>query len=154
MNINDTIKSDIKINLNQDSSNQVNPTISLNDSGIMIVAWEDNREGTNDVYAQLLNINGSQIGNNIKINEQSEAYCPRVIINNNAIIITWVNKLNNPDEIFYQILSLDGQLIGTNSSINNNPNFLNQNFPGILPCFLDTDNCPDHIHRRSDRYTR
>lgn len=82
------------------TSSQSNPSIAFTADGRFIIAWQDARNGNNDIYAQKFNADGSKIGSNYRVNDDKEAAdqsYPQVDCNSENIYFTWQDN-RIPDE--------------------------------------------------------
>jgi hypothetical protein len=109
------------INLIDDQNNaeQYAPTFDMNDNRKGIAAWIDERNGKQEVWAQIINIEGTIIGNNIQIsnsNLNGIPYTPKISINNNGeSFVIWLQKLSNSQLYLYgQKIDSLGNLWGSN----------------------------------------
>lgn len=126
---NGTLLSNKKVNDNQDSSNQSNPTITQTINDEYIITWHDNRIDPMyyDIYAQHFKADGSPSGANFKVNDNttkataqypSIASCPL-----GTIIITWQDdRLQESQfDIYSQRFHFDGTALGSNTRVNTVP---------------------------------
>ena len=81
----------LKVNDDSDTTDQKDPVISVSESGDFIIVWEDNRNGSSDIYAQRYDAGGIEIGNNFRINKDQagDQEDPDVALKNGRIFTTW-----------------------------------------------------------------
>ncbi|MBN2092640.1 Ig-like domain-containing protein [candidate division KSB1 bacterium] len=60
-----------KISNDTNNKNQINPSIAMNPAGDFMVAWTDDRDGNDNVYAQRYVSIGTSDGGNFKINDDT-----------------------------------------------------------------------------------
>jgi len=91
-------------------------------SGNMVVAWIDNRNGDDDLFAQMYDNNGSKIGTNILINDDnagSRQSSPRVSIQeDDKFVITWSDDRSGSPDIYAQLFNSDGSKWEINFLVN------------------------------------
>lgn len=84
---------DVRVNSDSGASNQADPFITITPDGIVVVVWEDHRNGTNDIYLQQLNASGEKlITFDVRVNAgaSGEQENPEVWINGaGQIVIVW-----------------------------------------------------------------
>ena len=90
--------------------------------GSFIVAWADMRNGNYDIYYQRFTSDGTTIGSNTKVNEDTGyalQFLPEMAIDQSGnFIITWTDERNNNRDIFAQRFLADGAPIGQNFQVN------------------------------------
>ncbi len=59
-----------KVNDDNGTSGQGNPSISMNNSSNFVIVWEDSRNGNEDIYSQRYDGTGDEIGSNFKVNDK------------------------------------------------------------------------------------
>jgi hypothetical protein len=114
-----------KVNDDTGSENQFAPSIAKDSSDNFIIAWIDNRNGFTDIYAQRFSGDGTVVGNNFKVNDDTSAY--EIYDGPSAasdpagnFVITWVDYRNELwGEIYAQRYSGDGTALGSNFKVNN-----------------------------------
>ncbi len=97
------------------------------------LAWEDEREGNVDIYAQSFLANGNRIGGNFRVNDdmtEEDQYSPSLTIAENGdIIFVWCDgrKGDGDLDIYAQRFDSTGRRIGRNLLINNPDSFPGNN---------------------------
>jgi hypothetical protein len=84
-----------RVNSDNSDSTQGASAIALDDNGDFIVAWTDERDGNWDIYAQLFDNQGTMLGTNYRVNNDSSAndqMYPKVKLVNSHINYTWVDN--------------------------------------------------------------
>ena len=125
-----------KVNTLAENIDQNLPAIAANTSTVY-VAWQDDRDGSMDIFARRYDINGNQIwANEIKMNTDSgsatQSYANVSIDNNNNLIILWQDDRNGNNDIYAQKLDPDGNhLWADDLKINTNYVPSSQGFPAI-----------------------
>lgn len=97
---------------------QIRPTVAYSPSdNRFLVAFRDRRNGTQDIFAQVVLRSGRLVGSNFAIStalgDESRpdlAYDPV----NNRYLAVWEDSRNGPRDIFGQIIDTDGTLVGEN----------------------------------------
>jgi hypothetical protein len=121
-----------KVNDDQTENDQWPPSISGDNSGNFVITWIDGRHqdqyGRNwDVYAQRYSSDGSAIGANFKVNDDTgiaDQITAFISTDNSGnFVIAWSDYRDNRDypDIYAQRFSSDGNPLGTNFKVNNNP---------------------------------
>lgn len=120
----------INLRVNDDTLNdtcqQLDPYIGMNRlTGNFVIAWTDQRNHTikHDIYAQRYNYDGTKIGNNFKVNDDTvnTRFYPCIAINNRGdFIIVWNDYRNNNNypDIYAQKYDSSGTPEGTNFKVN------------------------------------
>ena len=107
---------------------------AINNNNISMVVWSDYREGTSNVYAQLINANGELIGTNIKVNDtgNNEDYrIPDVSVNeDNQFLVVWSDRRDSY-KIYGQLIDESGNFIGSNFIISDEDLSAYQYYPAV-----------------------
>jgi len=102
-----------RVNSDLGNADQINPAIAVSDTlgvATSVIAWEDDRNGNYDIYAQLIDENRNKLwSNDLQItSSSSDEYSVDVEINSNdEIIFTWTNSEASNSNIYiakYDIL--------------------------------------------------
>jgi len=123
--------------ISTDPNNQSRPSLAYNStSDQFLVVWEDFRAPVgfgSDVYAQLVNSDGSLSGMNFPISEAGEwqrdpkpAYNPVT----DQYLVVWEDWRNDSDDIYAQFVKGDGSLVGSEFTISSASN--DQSSPDIV----------------------
>lgn len=85
-----------KVNDDAGYSAQSNPAVAMTKDGYFWIAWEDFRNGQWQIYSQCYDQNGTSIGSNFQINNESgtqNAYSPVIKADeNNFFIVIWTQE--------------------------------------------------------------
>jgi len=131
-----TIK-DINFQINDDISTSIqrNPTVAALANGNFIICWEDNRNGNNDIYAQIITAIGESISSNFKVNDDSNysnQFSPKVSSDSiSNFIIVWQDYRNGDSDIYMQKFSSEAIRIGDNIKVNDNTRLTEREKPSI-----------------------
>jgi hypothetical protein len=129
--------SNFKVNDTQGSASlwSTSPSISTDGTGNFVIVWHNFLNGDYDIYAQRYASDGSAIGTNFKINDDSGStnqMFPSISTNNSSsFVITWTDKRNGDTDIYGQVYSSDGSALGTNFEINDDQQGARQKRPYI-----------------------
>ncbi len=94
--------------------NQYYQDVAATDSGFMII-WQDYRNSSWDIYAQLYNRNGDTIGGNFRVDDGSSgALYPRIASNDGGYVVVWYDFRNGDADIYAQMYGASGNPIGGN----------------------------------------
>jgi len=109
------VEKNFKINDDTGSKNQRNPVISVLDDNKFVIFWQDDREGMNAFYAQLLTGDGTRSGKNFKI--QCDNVVPFLpfqvsIQKNGNFLLTWADMQEAGYPIYAQRIFHDGTALG------------------------------------------
>ncbi|NOX37608.1 MAG: hypothetical protein GXO78_08730, partial [Calditrichaeota bacterium] len=127
------IGNNFKVNDDSGSATQIYPSVGINDSGEIIIAWVDKRNGNWDIYAQQYDADGNPVGSNFRVNDDSLNAAqknPSVGIDNYGhCVIVWVDWRNKNSDIYSQLYTIDGLPIGNNFKVNDDTSDANQTSP-------------------------
>jgi len=127
--------SNFKINDDQGSASQYNPSISTDGSGNFVITWGDYRNGDSDIYAQRYLSDGTASGSNFKINDDevtANQFSPSISTDGSGnFMMTWYDYRNGDCDIYTQRYSSDGAILGTNFKVNDDQGSASQSFPSI-----------------------
>lgn len=110
---------------------QGEPAVATNASGLTLVVWTDGREGGTvfgaslDIYGQWLDVTGTPIGSNFKINSTSTPQqdgSPTVTADPTlGFVVGWIDRRlggADPGDVYIQRYGADRSLIGVNLRVN------------------------------------
>jgi hypothetical protein len=95
-----------KINADGSQAAQQEPAIGMDYFGNYIVAWRDEREGNNDIYAQYYDNTGRLVGANYRVNTDagtSTQSFPNVTMDGINIYYTWTDDRNGSFDVYAKI---------------------------------------------------
>jgi hypothetical protein len=106
---------------NSDVSRWV-PSVAVNKTGGMAVAWEDYRNGNADIYMRLLNQDGSPNGSDFGVVEaafdDSAQYLPQLAHSPaDGFAVTWLDRRDGTQKVFLQRVVPGQGLVGGNLNI-------------------------------------
>jgi hypothetical protein len=103
------------------SSAQANPAIAYNSaSNEFLVAWQDSRNGNDDIYGQRVSATGSLTAGNFVISNASSSQTnPSVAYSSesNAFLVAWQDSRNGNYDIYSQRVDASGTLTGGNFAV-------------------------------------
>ncbi|MFA7169979.1 MAG: prepilin-type N-terminal cleavage/methylation domain-containing protein [Candidatus Paceibacterota bacterium] len=131
------IGSEYRINQDTAGFSQANPDLVLDQDGNIFFVWEDNRDGTWDIYSQkFITSTGSFWVSDLKVNsaDATEQLNPRVILDQEAnadLYVVWQsNHLGNFD-IILKKFNRDGGVLIEEKKINSDGGVLDQYVPDV-----------------------
>ncbi|MFZ5515210.1 MAG: T9SS type A sorting domain-containing protein [Candidatus Zhuqueibacterota bacterium] len=124
-----------KVNDDTGGYYQIYPSIAMDGSGNFVIAWEDDRNGDWDIYAQRSNSSGSAQGTNFKVNDDTgSSYqgAPSIAIDGSGnFVIAWQDGRNGHYDIYAQRYNSSGSAQGTNFKVNDDTGSSSQYNPSI-----------------------
>lgn len=120
---------DLRTNSDTGSSTQNGPTIAINGSDIIFIAWTDERNGNPDIYAQKLDTDGTKLwAADLRVNinaDDSSQSIPDLTINptSGKPVATWQDDRDNN----YDIFATEFDIYGASTTIANLPLILTSN---------------------------
>jgi len=91
------------------------PELVVNNLGTSIVVWYDGREGDNDVYAQVLDVNGERLQPEEGIpvcTESGQQVAPRVVPDGaNGAFVVWLDSRDGFYTLYAQRISPEGSIL-------------------------------------------
>jgi 3D (Asp-Asp-Asp) domain-containing protein len=126
--------------VNEANSNVEIPKIAINNDGSFVIVWQDNRNNITfnkyDIYMQRYDANANKIGNNIKVNDDTNTMIDQLGADvgtdaNGYTVVVWNDqRLFNPySNIFYQLYDINGNAIGANRRADVNAVFAETGIP-------------------------
>ncbi len=116
------------------SEYQWNPSISTDEAGNFVIAWQDRRNDDFDIYAQRYLSDGTALGSNFKVNNDSmNVYhsSPSISVDGSGkFIITWTDHRNGIQDVFAQRFLSNGTTYGNNFRVTNTSDGF-QLFPAV-----------------------
>ncbi len=117
------IGSNLKLIDSIECSYNANPSISNDPGGNFIIAWNDKRNGDYDIFAQRFLFDGSPIGENFQINDDTlgkNQSAPCISVNEfGNFIISWNDLRNNNIDVYAQRYLSNGTVLGSNYRLSN-----------------------------------
>ena len=104
---------DLKINTDTGTTDQYSPSMAIDSTDNIYIAWTDNRNGDTDIYAQKYNFSGTALwGTDLKINTDTgttDQYSPSMAIDStDNIYIAWTDNRNGDTDIYAQKYNISG----------------------------------------------
>jgi len=154
-----TLGDNFNLNENTTNSNQYSVSVSCDSSGNFVASWLDNRSGYYDVYARQFSNEGTPLGDDFRVNDNTTAaylYHPQVSSDNegNFLIVWEDHRLGFKGDIFGQPYLNDGTSVGDNNKVNDDKGSANQKMPSIaidicdnfIIAWVDNRDGPDEIY--------
>jgi hypothetical protein len=120
-----TLGSNFKVNDDAGTAYHLFPAMAGDGSGNFVIAWEDDRGGDFDVYAQRYDRSGNPLGSNFKVNDGAGTGWERDISaamdDSGRFVITWTDQREFGDDIFAQRYESSGSPLGSNFKVNDDP---------------------------------
>jgi len=120
-----TIGDNFIVNDDIGSENQYTPSIAKDSSDNFIIAWVDIRDDCEDIYAQRFSNDGTALGSNFKVNDDTIGlfihYSPSIATDAEGnFVITWTDYRSGfCCDIYAQRYSNEGTPLGSNFIVNN-----------------------------------
>ncbi len=123
------------INADESDFLQINPSVVMDKNSSFIITWMDFRQGNWDIYAQLYNSSGEELGTRFVVNDNecnSWLLYPSVAIGGAGnVIITWEDYRNDFHDIYAQRYDPTGQPRGGNFLVSHDEGSGDQINPSI-----------------------
>jgi len=129
------IDSNFKVNDNVGNTNESRPAVAINSNGNFVIAWEDTRNGNEDIYAQRFNNYGTALGFNFRITNTSngDQLHPKIMLWNNQIYSTWQDNriVGTGYDIWANVLDWNNPVDEISDNLTQKPSafVLCQNYP-------------------------
>jgi len=114
------VEDNFKVNDDVASENQRLPSMAIDSSGNLIYVWVDFRSGEEDIFAQRFSGDGTAIGSNFKVNDDTTVYNyisgPSVAASpDGSFVISWTDGRSGYClDIYSQLYSANGTPLGNN----------------------------------------
>jgi hypothetical protein len=99
--------------------------IAIDDTGNFVITWSDSRNGCSDVYMQRYRRDGTAIGSNTRINDNSDGthqWIGEILMNDDgSYIIGWDDYRSGSAEFWGQRFTAGGEKIGSNFKLQDAP---------------------------------
>ncbi len=90
------------------------PSIAITPAGNGLALWIDGRGSSAQIYGQLINTDGSLLGNNFQISSSSyDQYFPIVGASNTGFVASWMEDKGDGLKIYAQRFGTDGSPLGS-----------------------------------------
>ena len=123
----------VNFNVNDDTSSasQSSPSVAADGNGNFIITWRDYRNGDSDIYAQRYSSDGTPVGSNFKVSDDTSSVSlanPSIAADGSGnFIITWQDERNGAPDIYAQRYSSDGTTVGGNFRVTNTSQKIQEN---------------------------
>lgn len=118
-------------------SHQENPRIVSDGAGGAIITWDDERNGSGDIYAQRIDANGNRqwLANGVAICTQaSSQYVPQIVSDGSGgAIIIWEDHRGSYSDIYAQKIDANGNVQWTSDGVAVATGIGNQHKPQLIP---------------------
>ncbi|MGB0383472.1 MAG: exo-alpha-sialidase, partial [Ardenticatenaceae bacterium] len=151
-----TWSSNVKVNDDSSLLHQYTPSVGVDGSGTLMLAWYDQRNGNDDIYFARSTNNGTSWSANVKLNDNSgtssEQYPSLAVDSNGNAVAVWQDARDIVNNIYSARSSDSGQTWQTNVKINDDPSTTGQYNPSMA---VDANNTlyavwQDERHSSSD----
>ncbi|MBN1561938.1 T9SS type A sorting domain-containing protein [candidate division KSB1 bacterium] len=109
--------------------------LSANASGELVIVWEDQRNGDNDIYAQRYSDDGMAVGGNVQVNDRSDGNqrsANAAISKSGRVIIMWLDNRDGDDDVIAQCYDSNGAASGSNFRVNDDDGGAAQSSPVLV----------------------
>ena len=117
-----TLGDNFRVNDDTGSSFEYYPVIAVDDIGNFVVAWDDCRNGLQDIYAQCFDSNGNLQNNNFKVNDNAENSSqthPSIAMKSNGdYVVVWMDLRSGDYDIYAQRFDSNGSPHDSNFKVN------------------------------------
>lgn len=104
--------SEVKANSDGAGACHINPYLKIDSNNNIYVAWTDNRDGNQDIYAQKIDSDGNKLwGSDVKINSDgtiTDQYYSSIIVSGDFVYFTWTDERQDNRDIYAQKYNFDG----------------------------------------------
>ena len=124
---------DYQVSEDLGDTRQVYPSICCAPSGNFVITWQDNRF-SQDIYAQRYLSDGTALGTNFKVNDQStkSLYDPSISCDDSGnFVVTWYDYGGGESDVYAQRFTNDGTPVDTNFKVNDDLGNERQLLPDI-----------------------
>jgi hypothetical protein len=127
--------SNFKVNDDAGPSVQRYTAIAMDGSGNFVIAWEDERNGDDDIYAQRYNSSATPLDSNFKVSDDAGAaiqWYPAIAIDGSGnFVVTWEDYRNigSAPDIYAQRYNSSGNPLGSNFKVNADAGATSQEYP-------------------------
>ncbi|NQT25657.1 T9SS type A sorting domain-containing protein [candidate division KSB1 bacterium] len=124
-----------KVNDSTGTSSQKSVSMAMDWEGNLFTVWEDSRNSDSDIYGQMYGSDGSSLGSNFKINDDSgtrRQYAPAVSADSSDnFVVTWQDERDNKKNIYAQRYDSNGSALGSNFKVNDDPGDVRHLSPAV-----------------------
>jgi len=128
---------DVRVNSDSGATDQYAPAVAVDGSGNIVVVWQDDRNGNDDVYAQRLDASGNKLwAADVRVNSDSGTagqYAPAVAVDGsgNAVVV-WRDSRDGNANIYARRLDGNGnKLWGADTRVNADSGTADRSYPAV-----------------------
>ena len=126
---------DFQVNENNGGCGQWSPAVAIAPNGDFMAIWHDARNGNNDIHAQRYCSNGTKLGSNFQVNDDSGSSgqaSPAIGVDGSGnFVVVWEDGRDGNADIFAQRYSSSGIKLGNNFRVNDDNVSTSQSSPKI-----------------------
>lgn len=122
---------------------QTNPSLGSDQDGNVYVVWEDNRDGSWDVYGQKVDLNaGTLWGSDLLVSSSiaAEQLNPKIVLdrdlnaglNDNHLYVVWQSNHTGNFNVFFSKLDRSGNVLVAEKQVNSDGSALDQYAPSLV----------------------
>ncbi len=133
----DTVGGNFRVNHDEGTSYQRNPSIAMDGEGTFVICWEDERNGEKDpdIYAQQYGSSGDTLRGNFRVNDDEGTSAQRdpsvAMDGDGGFVICWEDPRNGNWDIYAQRYSCLGDTVGSNFQVNDEVETSSQWSPSV-----------------------
>ncbi|MEO0340521.1 MAG: hypothetical protein AAF242_15090, partial [Bacteroidota bacterium] len=124
----------VNSDLGSDLALKQNPKAIANDDGIVAVIWEDERNGLNELYLQLIDDRQRMVGSNLNLSSsykvERDQYDLTALSNGN-FLVSWSGTISSSDNVYFTIIDPEGEVVLENQLVPKAENISNNAFPAV-----------------------
>ena len=124
----------IKTDLSESLSDKSNGLVVVNKGGTILTAWLDTRNGSNELFYQLIDPYGNLIGENrypitdqVFLKDQLDI----APLNNGNFALSWASKKVSNEKIFFTVIDSIGETVVPITAMKDYPRSFRVNYPSI-----------------------
>jgi hypothetical protein len=110
------------------------PKVAVSRSGRTLIAWHDQRNGDFDIYGQWFRTDGTPLGDNFRINDDTgdaEQLTPDVSASDERFLVVWRDYRLGDEDIYAQRFDGEGNSIDSNFRVNDDTGKARQHAPCV-----------------------
>ena len=130
-----TVGANLQLTTELPDSTKESPDVAFAPWGEGVVVWADYRNRNWDIYGQIIDSDGSLVGSNFLVNDDtgtSAQHAPRVAIAPEGwFVVTWYDNRAGNDDVYVQRFDPSGNALGVNTKANENPSDARQGYSDV-----------------------
>ncbi len=128
---------DVKVNIDENSADQIRPSLAVDSAGNVYVAWMDNRNGDWDIYAQKWDTNGNSMWSaDLRVNSDvgsANQENPKIVVDDeDNFYVVWEDEINGDKDIFMAKFDSSGNTLFAGKKVNTDSSLLDQYEPTVV----------------------